>query len=60
MQPVLDYAKKHKINLKQSYAYADSFTDKEVMELVGHPIAVNPDKRLKKYAKEKGWKIIQH
>ncbi|MFQ5620611.1 MAG: HAD family hydrolase [Candidatus Nanoarchaeia archaeon] len=59
-QPLLKYAKKHKLNLKKSYFYADSMSDKEAMELVGKPIAVNPDKKLRAHAKKHGWEIIKH
>lgn len=60
VEPMKQYAKKHKINLNKSYVYADSFTDRVIMELVGNPIAVNPDKQLKSHAKEHGWEIIKH
>ncbi len=53
------YTRREGINVAQSYFYADSWTDKSAMELVGHPIAVNPDKKLKRYAKEKGWEILR-
>lgn len=46
------------IDFKRSFAYADSFTDRYVLELVGNPVATYPDDALRKYAHEKGWKII--
>ena len=46
------------ISLKDSYAYSDSYTDIPMLEAVGHPVAVNPDKVLTKRAKEKGWEIL--
>ena len=58
--PLLDYAKKYEIDLSHSYFYGDSMTDSFAMDLVGHPIAVNPDNRLEQYAKEKGWRIMRH
>jgi HAD superfamily hydrolase (TIGR01490 family) len=45
------------IDLEHSYAYGDSYADKEFLESVGHPVAVNPDRRLKKIAKSRGWPI---
>ncbi len=45
------------IDLEQSYAYADSYADREFLECVGHPVAVNPDRRLRKEAKRRGWSI---
>ena len=45
------------IDLEHSYAYGDSYADKEFLESVGHPVAVNPDRRLKKLAESRGWPI---
>jgi len=33
-------------NLDDSYAFSDSVTDKPIFDLVGHPVAVNPDRKL--------------
>jgi HAD superfamily hydrolase (TIGR01490 family) len=41
-----------------SYAYADSLHDLAFLELVGHPVAVHPDKVLAHIALERGWQII--
>jgi len=41
-----------------SWALADRISDLPVFELVGHPVAVNPDLRLRRLAREKGWEII--
>jgi HAD superfamily hydrolase (TIGR01490 family) len=49
-------AREH-INLAMSYAYSDSITDLPMLELVGHPVAVNPDKELARVARERGWEI---
>ncbi len=43
--------------LKASYAYGDSFSDRPLLEAVGHPIAVNPDARLFRHARVKHWTI---
>ena len=43
------------IDLRTSYAYADSSSDLPVLEAVGHPVAVRPDKRLRAVAEERGW-----
>jgi HAD superfamily hydrolase (TIGR01490 family) len=45
-------------DLAASYAYSDSITDAPMLEAVGHPFAVNPDKVLRKLAVEKGWSIL--
>jgi HAD superfamily hydrolase (TIGR01490 family) len=44
-------------DLAASYAYSDSMTDLPMLEAVGHPTAVNPDKALRKVATERGWPI---
>jgi len=45
------------VDMQQSYAYADSYADREILECVGHPVAVNPDRRLRKLARREGWQI---
>ncbi|WP_342527066.1 HAD-IB family hydrolase [Chryseomicrobium sp. FSL W7-1435] len=47
------------VNWEESYAYGDSIYDVDVLDLVGHPVAVQPDVELKRYAKEQGWEIIE-
>jgi HAD superfamily hydrolase (TIGR01490 family) len=45
------------IDLSQSYAYSDSITDAPMLELVGHAVAVNPDRELARLAREREWEI---
>lgn len=45
------------IDLEASYAYSDSNTDLPMLEAVGNPVAVNPDRELRKEAEERGWQI---
>lgn len=47
------------IDLEASYAYSDSYTDTPMLEAVGHPVAVNPDRVLLKLARERGWETRQ-
>ena len=47
------------IDLAGSYAYSDSYTDAPMLEAVGHPVAVNPDRVLHKLARERGWEVRQ-
>ena len=51
-------AEERGISLRKSYAYSDSHNDLHMLTRVGHPVAVNPDKILQKYAKAAGWKIF--
>jgi HAD superfamily hydrolase (TIGR01490 family) len=45
------------IDLKGSFSYSDSVTDLPMLEVVGHPIVVNPDRELRKVARDRGWQI---
>jgi HAD superfamily hydrolase (TIGR01490 family) len=45
-------------DLAASYAYSDSVTDLPMLEAVGHPHAVNPDKELRRAAAERGWPVL--
>lgn len=47
------------IDLAESYAYSDSYTDLPMLEAVGHPVVVNPDRVLAKLARERGWEAVQ-
>ncbi len=40
------------------YAYSDSAGDLPMLDLVGHPVAVNPDSRLLKVAQQRGWPVV--
>ena len=45
------------LNLARSSAYSDSINDLPMLELVGHPHAVNPDPELLAEARERGWPV---
>lgn len=42
----------------ESKAYSDSSSDLPMLEAVGHPVAVNPDRRLKRVAKARRWPVL--
>ncbi len=46
-------------DLAESYAYSDSETDLPMLEVVGHPHVVNPDRVLRRVAAERGWPVLQ-
>jgi HAD superfamily hydrolase (TIGR01490 family) len=54
---IREEAEARDIDLADSYAYSDSVTDLPMLELVGHPVAVNPDKELRAIARKRGWEI---
>ena len=47
-----------RVDFKESFAYSDGFFDLPILELVGNPVVVDPDKELLKIAQNKGWQII--
>jgi HAD superfamily hydrolase (TIGR01490 family) len=46
------------VPLRDCAFYTDSFTDAPVLEVVGRPVAVNPDPRLRRHAARRGWSIV--
>jgi HAD superfamily hydrolase (TIGR01490 family) len=49
---------KHGASYEDSYAVGDSLGDAKMMELVIHPVAFNPERKLYDYAVERNWKIV--
>ena len=45
-------------DLSRCYAYSDSITDLPMLEVVGHPYVVNPDRALRKEAASRGWPVL--
>jgi putative phosphoserine phosphatase/1-acylglycerol-3-phosphate O-acyltransferase len=55
---MLEFCRVKNFDPQEAWYYGDSYTDKYVMEAVGNPVAVSPDKRLLKIARRKGWPIL--
>jgi HAD superfamily hydrolase (TIGR01490 family) len=55
---VRELADQRGIDLLRSYAYSDSINDLPLLELVGNPVAMNPDLALLRAARQNGWQII--
>lgn len=53
-----DFAGKHGLDLTQSWAYSDSYSDYPMLAAVGRPTAVNPDLRLRAVARSYDWPVI--
>ncbi len=53
-----DFARRFGIDLTRSYFYTDSFYDFDTLLSVGFPVAVNPDPKLKSFARRLGWPVI--
>jgi HAD superfamily hydrolase (TIGR01490 family) len=45
-------------NLQDSWFYSDSHNDLPLLNLVAHPVAVNPDETLAEYARNRGWEQL--
>ncbi|HEY8724283.1 MAG TPA: HAD family hydrolase [Gaiellaceae bacterium] len=45
-------------DLGESTAYSDSYSDVPFLEAVGHPVAANPDRKLRRIAAERGWSVV--
>ncbi len=46
------------VDLAASWAYSDSVTDVPMLEAVGHPVAVNPDRSLERLAEARKWPVL--
>ena len=57
-QRLMAYCQEHGYDPNEVYYYGDSFTDHHVMEAVGKPVAVSPDKGLLRIAVAKNWPIL--
>ena len=51
------FASEHGIDLSGSVAYSDSATDVPMLEAVGYPICVNPDRAMARVAGAQGWPV---
>jgi HAD superfamily hydrolase (TIGR01490 family) len=56
---VESYFRDKKVDWGASFAYGDSSTDLPILRLVGNPVAVCPDVKLRKQAVECGWKVLE-
>lgn len=57
-EAIAQVAEEHGYDLATSYAYSDSITDLPMLEVVGQPHAVNPDRPLRRVAVARGWPIL--
>ena len=52
-----EYCIKNNYNINDTWYYADSIWDYPVLNAVGHPVCINPDKNLRKVAIDKRWTV---
>ncbi|NUR58298.1 MAG: HAD family hydrolase [Catenulispora sp.] len=55
---IVELAAERGYDLSRSFAYSDSATDVPMLEAVGHPYAVNPDRALRKEAAVRDWPVL--
>jgi len=58
IQVISDYCIRHNVDIEESFAYSDHYSDIPMLRGVGNPVAVNPERKMRKYAKKHGWKIV--
>lgn len=58
VQAIRELAAREGYPLEHCYAYSDSITDLPMLQAVGHPTAVNPDRALRKEALAHGWPVL--
>jgi len=58
VEAIADLASDRGYDLRLSYGYSDSASDLPMLDLVGHPVAVNPDSALESVAQQRGWPIV--
>ena len=56
-QAIIALAEREGLDLSLSYAYGDSINDVPILSTVGNPVAINPDPRLRRHAKARGWTV---
>jgi HAD superfamily hydrolase (TIGR01490 family) len=56
---IREYAAEKGYDLADCFAYSDSITDLPMLEVVGHPFVVNPDKGLRRIAAERHWPMLE-
>lgn len=54
---IRELAAAHGLDLSKCYAYSDSANDLPMLGAVGHPVAINPDSRLREHARAQNWEI---
>jgi HAD superfamily hydrolase (TIGR01490 family) len=57
-EAVRELAAAEDVDLARSTAYSDSHTDLPFLEAVGNPVAVNPDRELRRIARDRGWPLV--
>jgi HAD superfamily hydrolase (TIGR01490 family) len=55
---LMQYCEMRNYSLSEAFCYGDSISDLAALKVVGHPVCVQPDRKLSRIAHEKGWRIL--
>lgn len=58
VEQMMRLCRQYEVDAAQAKAYSDSLSDLPMLEAVGHPSAVNPDRRLRRLALQRGWPVL--
>lgn len=59
VEAIKQLAEERGYDLSKCYSYSDSITDLPMLEVVGHPVATNPDKELREVARDNVWPVLE-
>jgi phosphoserine phosphatase len=54
---LMQYCEAGNYDLTESFYYGDSISDFPALDVVGHPVCVEPDRKLTRIARERGWRV---
>ena len=52
------FCAEHGVSPEESFAYSDHHSDAPLLEAIGHPVAVNPTRKLRGIAAARGWAVL--
>jgi HAD superfamily hydrolase (TIGR01490 family) len=58
VEAIEQLAAEQHLDLERCWAYSDSASDLPMLQAVGHPVAVNPDAKLERVARDRGWPVV--
>ncbi|OUM42030.1 HAD family hydrolase [Arthrobacter sedimenti] len=54
---IIALAERENLDLARCWGYSDSYNDIPLLTVVGHPVAINPDSRLRRHARANNWPV---
>lgn len=56
---ILAYCRASDVDPADCWAYSDHYSDHQMLDAVGHGVCVNPRRRLRRMARERGWRVLE-